>query len=69
MTDEQTDYHELQSLFMDHLPDDTSLFNEFHALIVKTGKEYCRKKPLCHLCPLKEWGPFSPGNHNWSKSA
>jgi endonuclease-3 related protein len=22
MTDEQTDYHELQSLFMDHLPDD-----------------------------------------------
>ena len=60
MTDEQTDYHELQSLFMDHLPDDPSLFNEFHALIVKTGKEYCRRKPLCHLCPLKEWGPVPP---------
>ena len=69
MTDEQTDYHELQALFMNHLPDDTSLFNEFHALIVKTGKEYCRKKPLCHLCPLKEWGPVSPGKNNWSKSA
>ena len=60
MTDEQTDYHELQSLFMDHLPDDPSLFNEFHALIVKTGKEYCRRKPLCHLCPLQEWGPVPP---------
>ena len=60
MTDEQTDYHELQSLFMDHLPDDPSLFNEFHALIVKTGKEYCRRKPLCHLCPLKEWGLVTP---------
>ncbi len=60
MTDEQTDYHELQSLFMDHLPEDTSLFNELHALIVKTGKEYCRRKPLCHLCPLQEWGPVPP---------
>jgi endonuclease-3 related protein len=60
MTDEQTDYHELQSMFMDHLPEDTSLFNEFHALIVKTGKEYCRRKPLCHLCPLQKWGPVQP---------
>ncbi len=60
MTDDQSDYHELQSLFMDHLPDDPSLYNEFHALIVKTGKEYCRRKPLCHLCPLQEWGPVQP---------
>jgi endonuclease-3 related protein len=61
MTDEQTDYHELQSLFMEHLPDDPSLYNEFHALIVKTGKEYCRREPLCHLCPLQEWGTVPPG--------
>lgn len=60
MTDEQASYHELQALFMDHLLDDSALFNEFHALLVKTGKEYCRRKPLCHLCPLKEWGPISP---------
>jgi endonuclease-3 related protein len=60
MTDEQTSYHELQALFMDHLSDDSALFNEFHALLVKTGKEYCRKKPLCHICPLKAWGPNSP---------
>jgi endonuclease-3 related protein len=60
IVNEQTDYYELQAVFMDHLPDDPSLFSEFHALIVKTGKEYCRRKPLCHLCPLKEWGPAPP---------
>jgi endonuclease-3 related protein len=60
MSDEQASYHELQALFMDHLPDDSALFNEFHALLVKTGKEYCRRKPLCHICPLKAWGPTSP---------
>lgn len=29
------------------------LFSEFHALLVKVGKEFCRKnKPLCRNCPL-----------------
>ncbi len=60
MTEEQVTYHELQALFMDHLPDDPEFFNEFHALIVKAGKEYCRKKPLCHLCPLQQWGTITP---------
>ena len=60
MIDEQVSYHELQALFMDHLPEDTALFNEFHALLVKTGKNYCRRKPLCQSCPLKAWGPTSP---------
>ena len=60
MTDEQSDYDQLQALFVDHLPDDPSLFNEFHALIVMTGKEYCRRKPLCRLCPLQDWGPAQP---------
>jgi endonuclease-3 related protein len=60
MTDEQVSYHELQALFMDHLPEDTALFNEFHALLVKTGKDYCRREPFCHMCPLKVWGPASP---------
>lgn len=30
------------------------LFNEYHALLVKTAKEFCLKnKPRCGLCPLK----------------
>jgi endonuclease-3 related protein len=60
MLDESAGYEELQSLFMDHLPDDTGLFNEFHALIVQTGKEYCRRTPRCKACPLETWGPTSP---------
>lgn len=47
------DYHEIQRLFMDNLPRDTLFYNEYHALIVKLGKENCRKKrPICNGCPL-----------------
>jgi len=49
---EEAGYDELQSLFMDNLPHDVELFKEFHALIVRTGKLYCKKKPLCPPCPL-----------------
>ncbi len=51
--DEDADYYGLQTLFTDALPADHALFNEFHALLVRTGKEFCKKtKPLCNLCPL-----------------
>ena len=50
---EEADYHEIQELFMDSLPEDTALYNEYHALIVRLGKEFCKKsKPLCDSCPL-----------------
>jgi endonuclease-3 related protein len=55
MAEEQMEYHELQELFMDNLPEEAGLFNEFHALIVMTGKQYCKKRPLCHVCPLGHW--------------
>jgi endonuclease-3 related protein len=55
MAGEETTYYEMQALFMDHLPEDASFFNEFHALIVLTGKNYCRKNPLCSDCPLGQW--------------
>jgi endonuclease-3 related protein len=51
--DEGADYHEMQDLFMDSLPNTPALFNEYHALIVRTGKEFCKKsKPRCSECPL-----------------
>jgi endonuclease-3 related protein len=53
---EEAGYDELQSFFMDNLPGDVELFKEFHALIVKTGKVYCRKNPLCTRCPLEHFG-------------
>lgn len=47
-------YDNLQKLFMDYLPRDVKLFNEYHALLVNVGKNYCRpRKPLCDDCPLK----------------
>ena len=55
MAPDEASYHDLQALFMDHLPEDTDLYNEFHALIVLTGKNFCRKKPLCPDCPLNNW--------------
>ncbi len=45
-------YEEVQSIFMKHLPLDTHLFNEFHALIVLLCQRFCKKKPLCESCPL-----------------
>lgn len=50
---EDIDYHELRDFFMDRLPADASLFNEYHALLVRTGNSWCRKKnPVCNECPL-----------------
>lgn len=52
VSDEAT-YDEVQNHFMCNLPEDPKLFNEYHALLVKVGKEYCRKKePMCSECPL-----------------
>ena len=52
---EQTSYNEMQELVMDSLADDTQMFNEYHALLVRVGKEHCRKQnPICAGCPFEE---------------
>jgi endonuclease-3 related protein len=51
------DYPHVQRFFMENLPRNTRLYNEYHALIVKLGKDYCKKtRPACATCPL---GSFS----------
>lgn len=51
---EEAGYDEIQDLFMSGLPADRALFNEYHALIVRLGKEFCKKSaPLCAECPLQ----------------
>jgi len=51
---ENTSYHEIQELFMDSLEKDSETFNEYHALLVKLGKEHCKKSsPVCEGCPLE----------------
>ena len=46
------DYQQLQQLFEMNLPTELKLFNEYHALLVRVGKEFCKTKPLCENCPL-----------------
>jgi len=47
-------YSAYQALFMNNLPHDTTLFNEYHALLVQLGKDACRKRPLCQKCCLND---------------
>jgi len=47
-------YSAFQTLFMQHLPNDTGLFNEYHALLVCLGKDACRRQPLCQQCCLSD---------------
>lgn len=54
LIDEDISYDDLQAYFMDHLPSEPQLYNEYHALLVRLGKEFCKKKnPRCQDCPLK----------------
>jgi len=46
-------YTAYQALFMDNLPTDAALFNEYHALLVCLGKGVCRHRPLCQRCCLR----------------
>lgn len=50
---EDVSYEALQEKLMNNLPKNARLYNEYHALLVRVGKEYCRKnEPLCATCPL-----------------
>ena len=54
-------YMDIQDFFERSLPPDASLYNEFHALIVSVGKEWCRSKaPRCSECPLRPFLPEGP---------
>jgi endonuclease III related protein len=46
-------YEEMKAFFEESLPEDVSLYNEYHALLVRVGKYYCKPKEQCEECPLK----------------
>lgn len=50
--DETISYDDLREYFMEALELDVQMYQEFHALVVRTGHLYCRRKPLCQMCPL-----------------
>lgn len=47
-------YSEIQEIFHKNLSQDTLLFNEYHALFVKLGKDFCKTNPKCEGCPLEK---------------
>jgi endonuclease III related protein len=52
-TEENARYEDMRWMFERQFPGDTKRFNEFHALIVQTGKKFCRKSAAnCGECPL-----------------
>jgi endonuclease III related protein len=59
------DYHQIQDYVQSELPQEVPQYNEFHAVLVRLGKDFCRKtNPLCAECPLQQLlpkgGPLAP---------
>jgi endonuclease III related protein len=52
-TNDKAKYDDIRWMFEREFPGDVKRFNEFHALIVNAGKNFCRTHdPLCGECPL-----------------
>jgi endonuclease-3 related protein len=46
-------YEACQRLFHKSMRNDVQLFNEYHALLVRLAKDFCRTTPRCIGCPLE----------------
>jgi endonuclease-3 related protein len=61
LTQGKESYEELRGLFEKSLPLDAQLFNEYHALIVHTGKHHCQARAaICSNCALRQFLPTPP---------
>jgi endonuclease-3 related protein len=52
MIDGKASYDEIRLMFENALPPRSEIYNEYHALIVRLGKEHCRRSACCTGCPL-----------------
>ena len=58
ITGVKPDHEAVRARFEAALPRHPQLLNEFHALIVNTGKNWCRKSvPRCQECPMRSLLP------------
>lgn len=46
-------YDEIRIYFESRIPRSVTLYNEYHALIVKLAKTHCKTFPICNKCPLE----------------
>lgn len=54
LIEDGADYEQVRDFFQSYLDRSVKLFNEYHALLVRLGKEYCRPKAKCDGCPLEK---------------
>ncbi len=52
LIDAESDYEQVREYCCYELPAEREVYNEFHALLVRVGKEHCKPKPRCKACPL-----------------
>jgi endonuclease-3 related protein len=56
--DYDASYDDIKDYFESTLSADAALYNEYHALLVRVGKDYCKRTaPNCQACPLAEMLP------------
>jgi len=48
------EYAAVKRWFEAHVPRDLNRYREYHALLVAHGKEICRARPKCAVCPLND---------------
>ena len=57
-----TKYEEVKEYFEKQLEPDAELYNEYHALFVALGKDYCTaRRPRCGVCAVKSGCKFGSG--------
>ncbi len=61
------DYEKTRNFFESKLRRNVKLFKEFHALIVQLGKNICKPKPKCDICPLNKMCDYAISINNRSK--
>ena len=52
-------YERLKNCFESNFPEDVKFYQEFHALLVRVGHDYCGTTPQCAGCPLRTLLPDS----------
>lgn len=57
LPEDSEEYDSIQEFFHSRLPEDTDLYNDFHAQFVAVGHSYCKRAPLCGQCPLEMFLP------------
>jgi len=55
---EAAEYSSIQNVFMSNLPLAAPLYNQYHALLVSTGKQFCKTMKHCKDCPLGTLPPY-----------